>query len=64
MPEKREIFGPLRPWIAPALGAGLVIAGIAMVAGLASIYAPFVGGVVAGVVLVFANWRIGRTPRA
>jgi uncharacterized membrane protein YphA (DoxX/SURF4 family) len=64
MPEKREIFGPLRPWIAPALGAGLVVAGIAMVAGLASIWAPFVGGVVAIVVLIFGNWRMSRGPRA
>ena len=64
MPEKREIFGPLRPWIAPALGAGLMIAGIAMVAGLASIYAPFVGGLVAIVVLIYGNWRVTRSPRA
>jgi hypothetical protein len=63
MSEKRDAFGPLRPWIAPALGVGLVIAGVAMAAGMASIYAPFVGAAVAGVVLLFGYWRASRSPR-
>jgi hypothetical protein len=57
MPEKRDAFGPVRPWVAPALGVGLVVAGIAMVAGMASLYAPFVGVAVAGVVILCGYWR-------
>ena len=63
MPEKRNAFGPMQPWIAPALGLGLVIAGIAMIAGMTSSYAPFVATAVAGLVLAFGKWRIGRSPR-
>jgi len=63
MPEKRDAFGPLRPWIAPALGVGLVIAGVALAAGMRSIYAPFVGAAVAGLVLLFAKWRTSRSTR-
>ncbi|HEY5202780.1 MAG TPA: hypothetical protein VIJ31_17925 [Acidothermaceae bacterium] len=63
MPEKRDAFGPVRPWVAPALGIGLVVAGIAMVAGMASLYAPFVGVAVAGVVLLFGYWRVSHKPR-
>jgi hypothetical protein len=63
MPEKRDAFGPVRPWVAPALGVGLVVAGIAMAAGMASLYAPFVGVAVAGVVLLFGHWRVVRNSR-
>ena len=63
MADKRDAFGPLRAWVAPALGVGLVVAGIAMVAGLRSIYAPFVGGLVAAIVLLFAWWRTGGSAR-
>jgi hypothetical protein len=63
MPEKRDAFGPLRPWVAPALGVGLVVAGVAMVAGMAALYAPFVGATVAALVLLFAKWRTSRSPR-
>jgi hypothetical protein len=63
MPDKRNAFGPFQPWIAPALGLGLVIAGIAMVAGMAPSYAPFVAAAVAGLVLLFAKWRMSRSPR-
>jgi len=63
MPDRRNAFGPFQPWIAPALGGGLMIAGIAMVAGMAPKYAPFVAAAIAGLVLVFAKWRISRSPR-
>jgi hypothetical protein len=63
MPEKRDAFGPFRPWVAPALGLGLVVAGIAMVAGMATVYAPFCGAAVAALVLLFAKWRMSRSPR-
>lgn len=63
MPEKRDAFGPLRPWIAPALGVGLLIAGVAMIAGMRSIYAPFVGGAVALLVLLFGLWRARHNSR-
>ncbi|HZV25492.1 MAG TPA: hypothetical protein VFG00_04295, partial [Acidothermaceae bacterium] len=63
MPQKRDAFGPVRPWVAPALGVGLVVAGIAMVAGMASLYAPIVGVAVAGVILLFGYWRVSRSSR-
>lgn len=63
MPEKRDAFGPVRPWVAPALGVGLVVAGIAMAAGMASLYAPLVGAAVAAVVVLFGYWRAGHNSR-
>jgi hypothetical protein len=63
MPEKRDPFGPLRPWVAPALGVGLVVAGIGMAAGMRSIYAPFVGALVAALALLVAKWWASRHPR-
>jgi hypothetical protein len=61
MAEKRDAFGPLRPWVAPALGIGLVVAGIAIAAGMAKAYAPLVGaGVAALVLLVGWVWDIRR----
>jgi hypothetical protein len=52
MPEKRDAFGPLRPWVAPALGIGLVVAGIALAAGVAKVYAPLLAAGVAALVLL------------
>jgi hypothetical protein len=46
----------LRPWIAPALGAGLVLAGLAMALGLSSKFAPMLGAVVAAGVLCIPEW--------
>lgn len=63
MPDKREIFGPLRIWIAPAMGLGLMTAGIAMAAGMGTIYAPLFAGVVAVMVLSFGKWWSGRSTR-
>jgi hypothetical protein len=48
----------LRPWIAPALGAGLVLAGLAMALGLSSEFAPMLGAVVAAAVLCIPEWII------
>lgn len=55
---------PLRPWIAPALGAGLLIAGVAMALGMASAYGPMVGAGVALIVLLIGHWRTTRAQRA
>jgi uncharacterized membrane protein YphA (DoxX/SURF4 family) len=63
MPEKRDAFGPVRPWVAPALGVGLVVAGIATVAGMAARYAPLVGGAIALVILLFGYWRVSHKSR-
>jgi uncharacterized membrane protein YphA (DoxX/SURF4 family) len=63
MPAKRDAFGPLRPWVAPAFGIGLVVAGVAMLAGMASRYAPFVGAVVTALVLLVGKWRSSRSGR-
>jgi hypothetical protein len=63
MPDKRDAFGPVRPWVAPALGAGLLVAGIAMAAGMKSLYAPFVGAAVAGVIVLFGYWRVSHKSR-
>ena len=61
MPEqKRPIFGPLRPWVAPAFGAGLVTAGVAMAAGMSAAYGPTLGVVVAAVILLFGHRRVTR----
>jgi hypothetical protein len=40
-----------------------VVAGIGMAAGMRSIYAPFVGAVVAALVLLVAKWWAGRSAR-
>jgi hypothetical protein len=53
---KRDAFGPFRPWVAPALGLGLVIAGIAMAAGMSKVYAPLLAAGTAMVVLLFGKW--------
>jgi hypothetical protein len=60
MSEKRDAFGPVRGWVAPAFGLGLVAAGIAMAAGMAKIYAPLLAGGTALVVLLFGMWRVSR----
>lgn len=51
---------PLRPWIAPALGAGMVFAGLAMALGMANAYGPIVAVAVAGVILSIGHWRTTR----
>jgi hypothetical protein len=48
----------LRLWIAPALGAGLVLAGLAMALGLSAKFAPIVGAVIAAGVLCIPEWII------
>jgi hypothetical protein len=46
MPEKRDAFGPLRPWVAP---------------GMTKAYAPLLGGGIAAVVLLIGwVWDIRR----
>jgi membrane protein implicated in regulation of membrane protease activity len=50
----------LRPWIAPALGLGLVVTGIALGLGLHNAWAPFVTVAVAAIVLLFGHWRISQ----
>lgn len=60
MTNRRNVFGPLRAWVAPALGLGLVIGGLAMAAGMAKEYAPFVSGGAAMVVLLFGKWWDSR----
>ncbi len=51
---------PLRVWIAPALGAGLLLAGVAMALGMASVYGPMVAAAVALVILSIGHWRTTR----
>jgi hypothetical protein len=53
----------IQPWIAPALGVGLVIAGLAMVLGLKAAYAPMVGAVVAAAVLCIPEWLLPARKR-
>jgi hypothetical protein len=60
MPNKRDAFGSVRAWVAPALGLGLVAAGIAMAAGMSKIYAPMLAGGAAAVVLLFGKWWDSR----
>jgi hypothetical protein len=59
--DVNDRFGGVRLWIAPALGLGLVLAGLAMALGLPKLYAPFVAASVAAVVLTVGKWRTSRT---
>lgn len=52
----RDRYAHLRRWVAPALGLGLLIAGIAMGAGMATSYAPLVAILIAAAVLAFGQW--------
>jgi hypothetical protein len=53
----------IQPWIAPALGAGLVIAGLAMALGLKAAYAPMLGAVIAAAVLCIPEWVLPARKR-
>jgi hypothetical protein len=52
---------PLRPWIAPALGAGLLLAGVAMALGVSSAFGPIIAVSVAAAILGIGHWRTTRT---
>jgi hypothetical protein len=60
VPERKGLFGELRAWVAPALGFGLVAAGLAMALGMTSSYAPPFAGAIAAVVLSIGRWRLKR----
>jgi Flp pilus assembly protein TadB len=60
--KRSSLSGPLRPWIAPAFGAGLVVAGVAMALGMSSLYGPTLGVAVAMLVLGIGQWRIMHGP--
>jgi hypothetical protein len=53
----------IQPWVAPALGVGLVIAGLAMALGLKAAYAPMLGAVVAAAVLCIPEWILPARKR-
>jgi high-affinity Fe2+/Pb2+ permease len=55
-----NFYGDLRLWVAPAIGVGLVGAGIAMGLGLRNVYAPFVAAAIIGAVLSIGQWRLKR----
>lgn len=57
MAERNRWFGAVRLWVAPALGAGLVVAGIGVALGLGSVFAPLLAGGVALVILSIGWWR-------
>ena len=59
--DLNDRFGGVRLWIAPALGLGLVLAGLAVALGLPKAYAPIVAASVAAVVLTIGKWRKSRT---
>ena len=60
MADRANPFGALRPWVAPALGLGLVISGLALALGLRSVWGPFVTVAVAAIVLLFGQWRVSQ----
>jgi uncharacterized membrane protein YphA (DoxX/SURF4 family) len=64
MPSQSFRNLPLRPWIAPALGAGLLLAGLAMVLGVSSAYGPIIAAAVAAVILWIGHWRTTRATGA
>jgi hypothetical protein len=57
MSERDRKFGGVRLWVAPALGAGLLAAGVAVALGLRSVYAPLLAAAVAAVILSIGKWR-------
>ena len=63
MLSKNFANAPLRPWIAPALGAGLLLAGMAMALGMATAYGRMVAAGVALIVLLIGHWRTTRAQR-
>jgi Flp pilus assembly protein TadB len=63
MPSQNFKNMPLRPWIAPALGAGLLLAGVAMAVGMSSAYGPLVAVAVAAVILLIGHRRTTRADR-
>jgi hypothetical protein len=58
--EPTRRINPTQPWIAPAVGIGLVGGGIAMMAGMSSAYAPLVCGAVMSPILGLGWWRTSR----
>ena len=60
MADRSNPFGALRPWVAPAIGLGLVLTGLALALGLSNKWAPFVAVAIAAVVLLFGQWRISQ----
>ena len=64
MPSQNFRNMALRPWIAPALGAGLLLAGLAMVLGMSAVYGPIVATVTAAVILSIGHWRTTRADGA
>lgn len=64
MPLQNFRDAPLRPWIAPALGAGLLLAGLAMVLGMSTVYGPIVAAAVALIILLIGHWRTTRAASA
>jgi hypothetical protein len=57
MADRDRSFGGVRLWVAPAIGAGLVVAGIGLALGLSSGFAPVIAAGVAGVILSIGKWR-------
>ena len=64
MAERDRWFGGVRLWVAPALGAGLVVAGIGVALGLGTLFAPLLAGGVALVILSIGWWRETTLARA
>ena len=60
MPAQKNRFGPLGPWIAPALGVGLVLSGIAMALGMPGAFGPVVAVCCTAVVLAIGKRRLDR----
>ncbi len=48
----------MRRWIAPALGVGLLVAGIAMALGMSSVEGPLLAVLVAAAIIGVGKWRI------
>ena len=57
MADRDRGFGGVRLWVAPALGVGLLVAGIGLALGLSSGFAPIITVGVAGVILSIGKWR-------
>jgi len=53
-----NFYGELRLWVTPAMGAGLLGAGIAMGLGMRDIYAPLVGVTIITAIMSVGQWRL------
>jgi hypothetical protein len=56
--SRGNFYGELRLWVTPAMGAGLLGAGIAMGLGMRNVYAPMVAVAIIAAIMSVGQWRL------